>query len=320
MSVKHEIISILEKHRNNAISGQELADSLNVSRAAVWKAIKALKDEGYHIEATPNKGYILLENSDVISSEGIACYLDEKIDIYAYKSIDSTNNQMKKLAVDGGNDRCVIVAEKQSAGRGRFGRSFYSPAKKGIYMSVLLKRQEMIQDATFITIKIAVAVNRAIKKLYGIKTEIKWVNDLYYHGKKICGILTEAISDFESGMIEAVIIGIGINVSTKEFPDELQNKATSLNLDNANRNQFIAEILKQLFKIIDEDFAQVLVEYKNLSCVLNKNIEFTIKGRLFTGVVKDINDYGNLVVECNDQELILSSGEVSIVGGNYGTK
>ena len=104
------------------------------------------------------------------------------------------------------------------------------------------------------------------------------------------------------------------------LPDELQDKATSLNLDNANRNQFIAEILKQLFKIIDEDFIQVLVEYKNLSCVLNKNIEFTIKGQLFTGIVKDINDHGNLVVECNDQELILSSGEVSIVGGNYGTK
>lgn len=187
-------------------------------------------------------------------------------------------------------------------------------------MSVLLKRQEMIQDATFITIQTAVAINRAIKKLYDLETEIKWVNDLYYHGKKICGILTEAISDFESGMIEAIIIGIGINVSTKEFPDELQDKAASLNLDKANRNQFIAEILKQLFKIIDEDFKQILAEYKNLSCVLNKDIEFTLKGQLYMGVVKDINDFGNLVVECDNQELILSSGEVSIVGGEYGTK
>lgn len=320
MSVKHEIISILEKNRNKAVSGQELADSLKVSRAAVWKAVKTLKGEGYHIEAVPNKGYILLENSDVLSSEGIACYLNEKIDIYTYKSIDSTNTQMKKLAIDGGNDHCVIVAEEQSAGRGRFGRSFYSPAKKGIYMSVLLKRQEMIQDATFITIQTAVAINRAIKKLYDLETEIKWVNDLYYHGKKICGILTEAISDFESGMIEAIIIGIGINVSTKEFPDELQDKAASLNLDKANRNQFIAEILKQLFKIIDEDFKQILAEYKNLSCVLNKDIELTLKGQLYMGVVKDINDFGNLVVECDNQELILSSGEVSIVGGRIWNK
>ena len=320
MSVKHEIISILELNRNKTVSGQELADSLNVSRAAIWKAIKALKDEGYYIEATPNKGYILVENSDVLSSEGIACYLDEKIAIYTYKKIDSTNTQMKKLAIDGGSDHSVIVAEEQSAGRGRFGRSFYSPAKKGIYMSVLLKRQEMIQDATFITIQTAVAINRAIKKLYGLETEIKWVNDLYYQGKKICGILTEAISDFESGMIEAIIIGIGINVSTKEFPKELQDKATSLNLDKANRNQFIAEILKQLFKIINEDFKETLAEYKSLSCVLNKKIEFMLKGQLYTGTVKDINELGNLVVIYNDQEIILSSGEVSIIGGKYGTK
>ncbi|WP_455684916.1 biotin--[acetyl-CoA-carboxylase] ligase [Thomasclavelia sp.] len=320
MSVKNEIISLLEKNRNNPVSGQAIADNLNVTRAAVWKAIKVLKEEGYIIEGTPNKGYILLENNDILSSQGIDCYLDEEIDIYTYKCLDSTNTQMKKLAIDGGEDHSVVVAEQQSAGRGRFGRNFYSPAKEGIYMSVLLKNYKNIQDATIITIQTAVAVSRAIKRLYGLKIDIKWVNDLYYQGKKICGILTEAISDFESGMIEAIIIGIGINVSTSKFPDELQNKAKSLGLNGANRNQFIAEILKQLFAIINEDFNLVLVEYKELSCVLNKEIEFNIKGQRYNGIARDINEFGNLVVESNEYEMVLSSGEISIVGEFYETK
>lgn len=320
MSVKNEIISLLEKNRNNPVSGQAIADNLNVTRAAVWKAIKVLKEEGYIIEGTPNKGYILLENNDILSSQGIACYLDEEIDIYTYKCLDSTNTQMKKLAIDGGEDHSVVVAEQQNAGRGRFGRNFYSPAKEGIYMSVLLKNYKNIQDATIITIQTAIAVSRAIKRLYGLKIDIKWVNDLYYQGKKICGILTEAISDFESGMIEAIIIGIGINVSTSKFPDELQNKATSLGLNGANRNQFIAEILKQLFAIINEDFNLVLVEYKELSCVLNKEIEFNIKGQRYNGIARDINEFGNLVVKSNEHEMVLSSGEISIVGEFYETK
>ena len=274
MSVKQNVIALLEENRSKVISGQELANQLHVSRAAIWKAIKTLKEEGYNIEATPNKGYVLLENSDVLSKQGIAYYLTEEIDIFSYKTIDSTNTQMKKLAINGGKNHSVIVSEEQSAGRGRFGRSFYSPAQKGVYMSVLLKTGDSLQNATMITIKTAVAVRRAIAKLYDIEVAIKWVNDLYYRGKKVCGILSEAISDFESGMIEAIIIGIGINVSTDNFPLEIASIATSLGLQEANRNQFIAEILNQLFAIIDEDFKLVLNEYRMASCVLHKQITF----------------------------------------------
>lgn len=291
-----------------------------VSRAAIWKAIKTLKEEGYNIEATPNKGYVLLENSDVLSKQGIAYYLTEEIDIFSYKTIDSTNTQMKKLAINGGKNHSVIVSEEQSAGRGRFGRSFYSPAQKGVYMSVLLKTGDSLQNATMITIKTAVAVRRAIAKLYDIEVAIKWVNDLYYRGKKVCGILSEAISDFESGMIEAIIIGIGINVSTDNFPLEIASIATSLGLQEANRNQFIAEILNQLFAIIDEDFKLVLNEYRMASCVLHKQITFNQKGEQFTGLVREINDLGNLVVSSNGAEMVLTAGEVSIIGGNHGAE
>ena len=307
-------------YKRQVISGQELANQLHVSRAAIWKAIKTLKEEGYNIEATPNKGYVLLENSDVLSKQGIAYYLTEEIDIFSYKTIDSTNTQMKKLAINGGKNHSVIVSEEQSAGRGRFGRSFYSPAQKGVYMSVLLKTGDSLQNATMITIKTAVAVRRAIAKLYDIEVAIKWVNDLYYRGKKVCGILSEAISDFESGMIEAIIIGIGINVSTDNFPLEIASIATSLGLQEANRNQFIAEILNQLFAIIDEDFKLVLNEYRMASCVLHKQITFNQKGEQFTGLVREINDLGNLVVSSNGAEMVLTAGEVSIIGGNHGAE
>ena len=320
MSVKQNVIALLEENRSKVISGQELANQLHVSRAAIWKAIKTLKEEGYNIEATPNKGYVLLENSDVLSKQGIAYYLTEEIDIFSYKTIDSTNTQMKKSAINGGKNHSVIVSEEQSAGRGRFGRSFYSPAQKGVYMSVLLKTGDSLQNATMITIKTAVAVRRAIAKLYDIEVAIKWVNDLYYRGKKVCGILSEAISDFESGMIEAIIIGIGINVSTDNFPLEIASIATSLGLQEANRNQFIAEILNQLFAIIDEDFKLVLNEYRMASCVLHKQITFNQKGEQFTGLVREINDLGNLVVSSNGAEMVLTAGEVSIIGGNHGAE
>lgn len=320
MSVKQNVIALLEENRSKVISGQELANQLHVSRAAIWKAIKTLKEEGYNIEATPNKGYVLLENSDVLSKQGISYYLTEEIDIFSYKTIDSTNTQMKKLAINGGKNHSVIVSEEQSAGRGRFGRSFYSPAQKGVYMSVLLKTGDSLQNATMITIKTAVAVRRAIAKLYDIEVAIKWVNDLYYRGKKVCGILSEAISDFESGMIEAIIIGIGINVSTDNFPLEIASIATSLGLQEANRNQFIAEILNQLFAIIDEDFKLVLNEYRMASCVLHKQITFNQKGEQFTGLVREINDLGNLVVSSNGAEMVLTAGEVSIIGGNHGAE
>ena len=320
MSVKQNVIALLEENRSKVIYGQELANQLHVSRAAIWKAIKTLKEEGYNIEATPNKGYVLLENSDVLSKQGIAYYLTEEIDIFSYKTIDSTNTQMKKLAINGGKNHSVIVSEEQSAGRGRFGRSFYSPAQKGVYMSVLLKTGDSLQNATMITIKTAVAVRRAIAKLYDIEVAIKWVNDLYYRGKKVCGILSEAISDFESGMIEAIIIGIGINVSTDNFPLEIASIATSLGLQEANRNQFIAEILNQLFAIIDEDFKLVLNEYRMASCVLHKQITFNQKGEQFTGLVREINDLGNLVVSSNGAEMVLTAGEVSIIGGNHGAE
>ena len=320
MSVKQNVIALLEENRSKVISGQELANQLYVSRAAIWKAIKTLKEEGYNIEATPNKGYVLLENSDVLSKQGIAYYLTEEIDIFSYKTIDSTNTQMKKLAINGGKNHSVIVSEEQSVGRGRFGRSFYSPAQKGVYMSVLLKTGDSLQNATMITIKTAVAVRRAIAKLYDIEVAIKWVNDLYYRGKKVCGILSEAISDFESGMIEAIIIGIGINVSTDNFPLEIASIATSLGLQEANRNQFIAEILNQLFAIIDEDFKLALNEYRMASCVLHKQITFNQKGEQFTGLVREINDLGNLVVSSNGAEMVLTAGEVSIIGGNHGAE
>lgn len=317
MNVKSEIIKILEKNRNTVISGQDLANQLNVSRMSVCKAIKALKEDGYELISIPNKGYKLLNESDVLSKEAISCYLNKKINIYTYKTVDSTNNETKKIAVDNKKEDALIVSEHQSAGRGRYGRNFYSPAKQGIYMSLLLHCHKSFNDATLITIQSAVAIWRVIKRLYQIDTKIKWVNDLYYHGKKICGILTEGISDFESQTMEAVIIGIGINISTSEFPEELLNKAASLNLNNINRNELIANIVNEILIVIEEDFNKILNEYKNASCVINKEIEFIYKGQIKQGHVIDINETGNLIVQTANQKLTLNAGDIKIIGANY---
>lgn len=314
MRVKEQLIQILEENRNTTISGQALADQLHVTRSAIWKAMELIKKEGYAIQATPNKGYTLLENSDVLSVPGIQHYLQRDIDIFIYDSLPSTNTAMKRLAIDNGKHCSVILANEQTAGRGRFDRSFYSPLNKGIYMSILVKQKKKFQHSTRITLQTAVALTRAIETLYGIKTQIKWVNDIYYHGKKLCGILSEAISDFESGMIESIIVGIGINVSTTldDFPKELQNTATSLDFLQVNRNQFIASILHNFFNVIEEDDSSILQEYREKSCILHKTIHFMKDNSMVKGYAKDINEEGNLVIAYDHTEIILNSGEISI--------
>ena len=171
MSVKNEILHILESNKGKTVSGQELADMLEVSRTAVWKAINSLKDDGYNIKSTPNKGYSLAESSDVLSAEGIRLYLNEEfknIPITVYKTIDSTNAKAKLLAVQNAEHGTTIIAEEQTKGRGRFGRDFFSPAESGIYMSIILKAELSIENSVLVTTAAAVAVCQAIEKFTSV--------------------------------------------------------------------------------------------------------------------------------------------------------
>ena len=321
MSVKNNILHILESNKSKTVSGQELADMLEVSRTAVWKAINSLKVEGYSIESTPNKGYSLAESSDVLSAEGIRLYLNEEfknIPITVHKTIGSTNTEAKILAVQNAQHGTTIVSEEQTKGRGRFGRDFFSPSDSGIYMSIILKPELNIGNSVLITSAAAVVVCNAIEKFTSVSPKIKWVNDIFIDNKKICGILTEAVTNFESGMLDCVVVGIGINVKTKneDFPMELQNKAGSIFIDDDSfiRNQLTAEIINNVLKISkkleNKDF---MPAYKQRSMILGEHILYKKDNNWHEGYASDIDDYGGLIVfKKKKKKITLNSGEVSI--------
>lgn len=312
MSIRSDLIKELEQNRAKPISGQELADRLHVSRNAVCKMIHTLNEEGFEICSYPRKGYLMAATSNKLSSEAISCYLKQQLPVYTFEQVDSTNQLLKKMAVDGSEHLTLVAAEEQHAGRGRFGRAFYSPSRTGIYMSLLLRLPQQFSDASMITIYTAVAVHRALYRLYKIDTQIKWVNDVLYQKKKLCGILCEAISDFESGQIEAVIVGIGLNVSTMVFPEELNDIAVSLPPLSVNRNELIACIVNELLELQTEDRDAVLAQYREKSVVLHRHITWMRNGMRCNGYVEAINDAGNLVVSCEGTRVILNSGEVSV--------
>ena len=321
MSVKNEILHILESNKGKTVSGQELADMLDVSRTAVWKAINSLKDEGYSIESTTNKGYSLAESSDMLSAEGIRLYLNEEfknISLTVYKTIGSTNTEAKLQAVQNAGHGTTIVSEEQTKGRGRFGRDFFSPSDSGIYMSIILKPELNFENSVLITSAAAVVVCNAIEKFTDVSPRIKWVNDIFIDNKKVCGILTEAVTNFESGVLDCVVVGIGINVKTKneDFPMELQNTAGSIFIDDDGfiRNQLTAEIINNIIKISknleDKSFMQ---EYKQRSMILGEHILYKKDNNWHEGYASDIDDYGGLIVYTADgQKITLNSGEVSI--------
>ena len=322
MSIKSDIIAILEQNRDNPTSGEAIANQLEVSRAYVWKTIKKLKEEGYKIEATQNRGYILSSNNDIISIEGIQPFLlpqYQDLSIEVYKSIDSTNTEAKKRAVSFASHGSVIISEEQTAGRGRRGRSFFSPKGLGIYMSFILRPDVNSQDSVLITTATSVAVSRAIEKVTGIKCQIKWVNDLYYQNKKVCGILTEAVSNFETGEIDSIILGIGVNFcfDTDTLPNDLKDIAGSLYTtkpESVTRNMLCAHIINEVMTICDHLNERVfLTEYKEKSMVLGKMVYVIGQDDKVPALAMDLDSSGGLIVRFESGEVkTLNSGEISI--------
>lgn len=322
MSVKTELLSILEANRETSFSGEEIAKKLGVSRTSVWKAVKALKEEGYCIEAANHKGYRLQESTDVLSEEGIRLGLDKKYQrfpIKVFKTIDSTNVEVKRRVLEGASHGLTVLSEEQTNGKGRLGRSFYSPAKTGIYMSILVKPELAGTDAVLITTATSVAVCRGIRRVLGVSPQIKWVNDIYLGDRKICGILTEAISDFEMGKIDSVIVGIGINYKTDDFPEELQGKAGCVGGEsNVPRNKLVAAIINEFWNIYetitDRSFME---EYRECSNVIGRDVRFVENNVWQEGKALDIDPDGGLVVECigktgKKERRTLHTGEITL--------
>ena len=320
--LKSKVLKVLEENKGRTVSGAEIAKTLNLSRTSIWKVINLLRDDGYTINAVTNKGYSLEDNTDIISKEGISLYLNKdfsNVDIYIYKTTSSTNEVAKKLALSGAKHGTVVISEEQTQGKGRMGRSFYSPANTGIYMSIILRPTLTAMDSVLITTSSSVAICDAIHKVTGIECQIKWINDIYINNKKIGGILTEASTNFESGTIDYLILGIGINFNNPkdDFPDNLKEIAGSLykgNSNGINRNMLCAEILNNILSIIPKikeyDF---ISEYKKRSIILNQEIMYISGGIYSKGKAIDINNDGSLVIKHDDGSIkILNSGEVSI--------
>ena len=218
----------MEKSEGEYLSGSMLAKKLGVTRAAVWKNIRQLQAEGYKIEAVTNRGYRLGREQDSVSEAGIRKALGELENVFTlemYDVLTSTNTVMKERA-DSLPEWTVIISSSQTAGRGRIGRSFYSPSDSGIYLSVLLRPALPASEATRITTAAAVAACRAIESCTAATPSIKWVNDVFVNGKKVCGILTEGSLNMETGGLDWAVMGIGLDVYEPDggFPEEIRER------------------------------------------------------------------------------------------------
>ena len=329
MNTKEKLARLLEESEGKFLSGSEIARKLGVTRAGIWKCIQQLEEEGYLIEAVRNRGYRLSDQNDVVSERCILNYLkeyeqeDETTYPFADAGIDvreevtSTNDVLKERASSLPGWHCVI-AGRQTRGKGRRTKSFYSPAGSGLYLSVLIRLPLPAEIATRITTASAVAACRAIEACTEAKPSIKWVNDVFVNGKKTCGILTEASISMESGALDWAVMGIGFNVYEPEdgFPEEIREIAgaitpsRSLNL----RNQIAAAFLRHFYQICGKLESPALVEEYKAHSMMKGLLISVIKGDTsISAVAEDIDDDCRLIVRYPDgSREALSSGEVSI--------
>lgn len=320
MSVQDAVLSMLMQRQGEYCSGNELAETLGVSRTAIWKAVRQLQTHGYHIDGVPNRGYALLGGSERLSAPGIMRYLRHRgLKLECRDTVTTTMDVGKQAAERGEAEGYVIVAEHQTAGKGRMGRSFYSPPGSGVYFSILLRPRLTAEQSLLITTGAAVACARAIEALSGQAAEIKWVNDIYLGGKKVCGILTEAALDLESGGLHYAVLGIGINLTPPEdgFPEELKGKAGALFSDGKPsdlRCRMAAEVLDRFFDLYptlqDKAFIN---EYRARSMLTGQAVDVLRGDTSRPAVVLGIDDDFALIVAYDNGEVAhLASGDVSV--------
>lgn len=317
--VKQKILDILTS-ADDYISGEKMSQRLGISRAAVWKHIKSLKNEGYGIESVTNKGYRVVHVPDIISEHGIKSGLKTEFigqNVRCVRETDSTNNEAARFSSM--SDGTVFTAEIQTGGKGRLGKEWVSQKKSGIWMSVLLKPYIAPPNAPEITLIAGLAVCRALKT-FGAR--IKWPNDIVIDGKKICGILTEMSAEIER--VNYIVCGIGINVNTENFPKEISDKAASLYTvtgEKHNRCVIIRRVLEEfetLYKeYLQNGFAPLRESYKALCVNIGRHADAVYRDKTVSGEAVDITDTGELVIKTTGGNVIVSSGEVS-VSGIYG--
>lgn len=314
MHLKEKVLCKLIQSEGEYCSGGQLAEEFEVSRTAIWKVIDQLKGQGCQIEAVTNKGYLLKEIPDIYNQEYMEMLVKGMtVMVHHYEEIDSTNRLAKDLAAQNAPSGTVIIADKQTAGRGRLGKNFYSPSG-GLYMSAIIRPDLPLTATMSITACTAAAVYEALHE-YGISAEIKWVNDLFLNGKKICGILSEGSFNAELLKMDYLVIGIGINLHREELPEELKDIVTDIESETGkklNRCQLTASILKNLKKYFSEIMEKTyLRNYTEHSCTLGHRVR-TDKG--IEGFAKGFTEEAGLILQLDDgTEEILSTGSAQII-------
>jgi len=317
-----KILTMLREAGDGYISGEEIANRLGVSRTAVWKHIKDLKEKGYNIISQSRSGYSLRETPDLLLAQEVQPLLQTKLlgrEYHYEESVDSSNNVAKKLAFAGAPEGMVVVAEEQVGGKGRLSRGWFSPKGKGIWFSVILRPPFLPQEAPKCTLMAAVAIVRAARK-FGAEVGIKWPNDILADGRKLVGILTEMNAEMER--INYVVIGTGVNVNLwpEDFPDDVRDIANSLAMVAGKaipRAELFAEILQAMedlyFSACKNGFEAVLEEWRKYTVTLGQEVNVISVNETFSGVAKDIDADGALLVETEDGEVRrVLAGDVSI--------
>lgn len=322
MSTKSKILEILELNRGKRISGEYLALVLCVSRNAVLKAVNALRGDGYQIGPAPNGSYVFAAENDIISPQGIGVYQTEDFktnSVLVYETLESTNNTAKEMVLKGAVHGTVIIADSQSGGRGRFGRPFFSPPACGLYISLILRPERLWHNGvTLITAYAAVVVCEALYVLTGKEAKIKWVNDIFIDGKKVSGILSEAVTDFESSRTEWVVVGIGINCKEPAdgYPQEYEGIIGNIGLGEVkgSRNRLAAEIIRAM--VCPDGYPEpdwIISEYRKRLMYRGEEVIVNSWDGNYVATVIDVNEDGHLLVRDGGGKVIeLAAGEISI--------
>lgn len=323
--LKDDIVKLLEAEGEGYLSGQRISAQLGVSRAAVWKAIEALRKEGYEIDSRSNCGYHLVRKADVIDPETLSRLGTRQMGrkVLYFDSLDSTNNEIKRQSIGQVENGLAIIADCQTGGRGRRGRAFLSPAGKGLYLSLLMQPRCTVEELSMLTAWSAVALCDAVERACGVRPGIKWPNDLVMQGRKLCGVLTELELEAETGLPRYVIVGIGTNVLQTEadFGPEVAPIAISLEqaLGQAPARTALAkEILRamdDLYRDFPQEKAQYLEQYRRDCLTLGRPVTVLRPSGARNGFATGINEDFSLTVRWEDgTEEALSAGEVSVRG------
>jgi BirA family biotin operon repressor/biotin-[acetyl-CoA-carboxylase] ligase len=324
MSTKDQLLLYLKENQGNWVSGELISNNLSVSRSAIWKHIHKLKEEGYTIESAPKKGYFLSKASDPITAdeirEGLCTKVFGRKNIICLKETDSTNTRAKELAAQGAPEGTLVIAEKQTKGRGRKGRNWFSPPGGGIYFSLILRPAMPPGETPRITLMTAVVLAETLISLVKLNLRIKWPNDILVNRKKLAGILTEISADMDA--VNYIIVGLGLNVNNlfENSPQDIKKKATSILIETGNRVpriKFIQNYLKLYEQYYDmfkkNDFEPIMNRWRELADIIGKQIRVDVIGKTHIGEVMDVDNDGVLILKDDQGRLQrIFSGDVTL--------